>query len=107
MSEAQLAITRDIAAIELWLEHQRGRMSAGENVDVDVFSRVSNQRRRLAEALYGTALARHQRDVTPSLTEYLTAKRAEPTGASSAPAVSAEPSPPSTQPAPSGEVAPR
>jgi hypothetical protein len=75
VGEAKAAVIRDCAALEIALEKMRGRMSVGQNVDVQLYARVANQRRRLLESI---GLERVARDVTPlTLDNYLQAKAAQ------------------------------
>jgi hypothetical protein len=70
LSEAQAALCRDAATLEIELERMRSRLSAGEDIDLDLYGRVAGQRRRILETL---GLDRRARDVTPKLEEYLKA----------------------------------
>jgi hypothetical protein len=75
VGEAKAAMVRDCAAIEIALEKMRGRMSEGQHVDIQLYARVANQRRRLLESI---GLERVARDVTPmTLDNYLQAKAAQ------------------------------
>jgi hypothetical protein len=88
MSAAERSIVRRAATLTVELERLETKFAeAGEAsaTDIDLYQRTANSLRRLLESV---GLQRRARDVTPSLTEYLTAKRAEPPGAA--------PSPPST-----------
>jgi hypothetical protein len=74
LSEAQSSLIRRVAAIEVELERQEGRMSLGEGVDLDAYTRAAGHLRRLLETL---GIERRARDVTPpSLRDYLANKRA-------------------------------
>jgi hypothetical protein len=73
LSEAQAALCRDAACLEIELERMRGALSEGGEVDLDLYGRVAGQRRRILETL---GLQRRARDVTPSLANYLAAKAA-------------------------------
>jgi hypothetical protein len=68
LSEAQLSLIKRASAIELELEQMEGRLSKGEQVDLDTFTRAASHLRRLLETL---GLRRQARDVTPSLTDIL------------------------------------
>jgi hypothetical protein len=68
LSQAQLSLIKRASAIELELEQMEGRLSKGEQVDLDTFTRAASHLRRLLEAL---GLRRQARDVTPSLTDIL------------------------------------
>jgi hypothetical protein len=71
LSEAQLSLIRRTSAIECELELMEGRLSKGESVDLDLFTRSASHLRRILETL---GIARHSRDITPlSLREYLDA----------------------------------
>jgi hypothetical protein len=98
LSEAQSALCRDAATLELELERMRGMLSAGEEIDLDLYGRVAGQRRRILESL---GLKREARPVM-TLDAYLK-DRSEPAHAASVPSVSQVPTPPSTHPEPSGE----
>jgi hypothetical protein len=82
LSEAQSALCRDAACLEIELERMRGLLSAGEKVDLDLYGRIAGQRRRILETL---GLERKPRDVT-TLAQYLAVRpAAESAGAVSAP----------------------
>jgi hypothetical protein len=69
LSEAQAALIRDAAALEIELERMRGRLSEGERVDLDQYGRVAGQRRRILESI---GLERRARDVgAPSLAQLI------------------------------------
>lgn len=68
LSEAQVSLIRRTAAIETELELMEGRLSKGEQVDLDVFTRSSSHLRRILETL---GIERKQRDVTPSLDQFI------------------------------------
>jgi hypothetical protein len=70
LSEAQLALAKRAAGLECELERIEGRMSRGEEVDLDRYGRAASHLRRLLETL---GLERKPRDVTPSLGELLAA----------------------------------
>jgi hypothetical protein len=77
LSEAQSALCRDAACLEIELERMRGMLSTGEKVDLDLYGRIAGQRRRILETL---GLERRSRDVT-TLATYLAARpTAEPAG---------------------------
>jgi hypothetical protein len=63
LSEAQLSLIKRASAIELELEQMEGRLSKGEQVDLDTFTRAVSHLRRLLETL---GLRRQARDVTLS-----------------------------------------
>jgi hypothetical protein len=68
LSQAQLSLCRRAATIEIELEAAEGRLSMGEPIDLDLFTRATGHLRRLLETL---GIERRPRDVTPSLQEYL------------------------------------
>jgi hypothetical protein len=51
LSEAQIALIRDAAAMEIELEEMRGRMSRGEETNLDLYGRIAGHRRRILETL--------------------------------------------------------
>jgi hypothetical protein len=53
LSAAQLSLIRRASAIELELEQMEGKLSLGEPVDLDVFTRSASHLRRLFETLGG------------------------------------------------------
>jgi len=61
LSAAKLSLIRRASAIELELEQMEGKLSLGEQVDLDVFTRSASHLRRLFEVL---GLERKARDVT-------------------------------------------
>ena len=61
LSEAQLSLIKRAAAIELELEQMEGKLSMGEPVDLDVFTRSASHLRRMFETL---GVERRPRDVT-------------------------------------------
>jgi hypothetical protein len=73
LSEAQFSLIKRAATIEVELELSEGRMSMGQEVDLDVFTRSASHLRRILETL---GIERRPRDVTPTLREYLAAKEA-------------------------------
>jgi hypothetical protein len=73
LSEAQAALIRDAAALEIELERMRGMLSEDQKVDLDLYGRVAGQRRRILESI---GLERKVREV-PSLAEYLAKKAAQ------------------------------
>jgi hypothetical protein len=74
LSEAQAALCRDAACLEIELERMRGALSEGGEVDLDLYGRVAGQRRRILETL---GLERRARDVTPTLSAHLAGKARE------------------------------
>ena len=68
ISEAQFALIKRSAGLECELEQMEGRMSQGEQVDLDCYGRAASHLRRLLESL---GLDRKPRNVTPpSIEEY-------------------------------------
>ena len=68
LSEAQLALCKRAAGLECELEQMEGRMSQGDQVDLDRYGRAASHLRRLLESL---GLERKPRNVTPpSIEEY-------------------------------------
>ena len=61
LSEAQTSLIRRASAIELELEQMEGKLSLGEQIDLDVFTRSASHLRRLFEVL---GIGRKCRDVT-------------------------------------------
>ena len=67
LSQAQQSLIRRASAIECELELMEGRLSLGQEVDLDVFTRSSSHLRRILETL---GIERRQRDVE-TLDEHL------------------------------------
>lgn len=61
LSEAQFALSKRAAGLECELEQMEGRMSLGEDVDLDRYGRAASHLRRILEAL---GLERKACDVT-------------------------------------------
>jgi len=61
LSEAQFALCKRAAGLECELEQMEGRMSLGEEVDLDAYGRGASHLRRILETL---GLERKARDVT-------------------------------------------
>jgi hypothetical protein len=70
LSEAKKSLLRRIASLEVELERMESAWSAGEEPDIDLYSRVSNTLRRLLESI---GLDRVSRDRAPSLREIVEA----------------------------------
>ena len=51
LSEAQMSLVRRASAIECELEQMEGRLSQGETIDLDVFTRSASHLRRILETL--------------------------------------------------------
>ena len=62
MSEAQFALCKRAAGLEAELEQMEGRLSLGQEVDLDCYGRAASHLRRMLESL---GLERKARDVTP------------------------------------------
>jgi hypothetical protein len=88
LSESQMSLVRRASAIECELEQMEGRLSRGENVDLDAFTRAASHLRRILETL---GLERRPRDVE-TLEQYLANRPADAESASVA-EVGPEPSP--------------
>jgi hypothetical protein len=71
LSEAQLSLVRRASAIECELEQQEGKLSQGEEINLDEFTRAASHLRRILETL---GLERCARDVTPNLAAYVAAQ---------------------------------
>jgi hypothetical protein len=61
LSEAQLALIKRAATLEVELEQMEGRLSLGETIDLDVFGRGVGNLRRVWESL---GLKRELRNIT-------------------------------------------
>lgn len=70
LSEAQSSLVRRVATIEIELEQLEGKLSKGEAVDLDAYTRAAGHLRRILETL---GLERRSRDVTPTVEQYLAA----------------------------------
>jgi hypothetical protein len=68
LSEFQVGLVGTAATLRCELEKLEGRLSMGEAVDLDQFGRLAGHYRRICETL---GIERKQRDVTPSLHDYL------------------------------------
>jgi hypothetical protein len=67
LSESEKSLIKRASAIECELEAMEGRLSRGETVDLDKFTRAASHLRRILETL---GLERRQRDITPTLEQY-------------------------------------
>ena len=67
LSEAQVSLIKRASAIEVELELAEGKLSRGEEVDLDAFTRAASHLRRILESL---GMKRVARDVTPDPLEY-------------------------------------
>ncbi len=72
LSEAQISLVKRAATIEVELEGLEGKLSKGEDIDLDAFTRAAGHLRRILETL---GIKRAPRDVTPSLAEYLASQK--------------------------------
>jgi len=61
LSEAQISLVKRASTIEVQLEFEEGRLSKGEEIDLDAFTRVAGHLRRILETL---GIERAKRDVT-------------------------------------------
>jgi hypothetical protein len=68
LSEAQHSLIRRVATLEIELERLEGRLSEGNDVDLDIYARTASHLRRLLETL---GIERAKRDVTPVLSDYV------------------------------------
>ena len=74
LSEGELSLIRRASALECELEAMEARMSRGDEVNLELFGRLTD---RLGRALQRIGLKRRPRDVTPSLADYLAGLQAE------------------------------
>ena len=74
LTEAQISLASRAASIQVELEQMEGRLSKGEMVDLDAYTRAAGHLRRILETL---GVERRQRDVTPSLSDYLASEAAD------------------------------
>jgi hypothetical protein len=81
LSEAQLSLVKRASAIECELEQQEGKLSQGEEINLDEFTRAASHLRRIFETV---GIERRPRDVTHDLTAYLAAQTLAVTAAESA-----------------------
>ncbi|MBX9451374.1 MAG: hypothetical protein KL801_05840 [Mesorhizobium sp.] len=73
LSEAQVSLVKRVATIEVELEQMDGKLSMGEKVDLDAYTRASGHLRRILDSL---GIKRTARDITPpDLKTYMAAKR--------------------------------
>jgi hypothetical protein len=63
LCEGQLALIKRVSALQVELEQMYGRLSLGQDVDLDVYQRVTNTLRRVLESL-GLNTGRKPRDIT-------------------------------------------
>jgi hypothetical protein len=76
LSQAQMAIIRRCATLQIELESQEARLASGDTKGFSLteFAQVSNGLRRMLETI---GLSRVARDVTPSLTDLVMAHHAD------------------------------
>jgi hypothetical protein len=89
LSESQISLVRRASAIECELEQMEGRLSLGESIDLDGFTRAASHLRRILETL---GLGRRPHDVE-TIETYLANRLAEPEGAREAEPGAQQPSP--------------
>jgi hypothetical protein len=66
LSEAQIALIKRASTLEVELERMEGRLSQGEQVDLDKYGRATGNLRRVLETL---GLKREPRDITQETDE--------------------------------------
>ncbi|EJW11717.1 hypothetical protein A33M_2914 [Rhodovulum sp. PH10] len=74
-SAAQEAIIRRAATLVVWCEQAEAAFAQGEALDIAAFTTAANALRRLLADL---GLERRAKDVTPSIAQYLAARRDVP-----------------------------
>jgi hypothetical protein len=67
LSESEYSLIKRCSTLEIELEQMEGKLSMGQEIDLDLFQRTANSLRRIFETL---GLKRVARDVTPSLEIY-------------------------------------
>lgn len=67
-SEAQKQLIRRAASLSTWCEAQEVRLANGEEVEIGPLTTAANSLRRILQDI---GIERKQRDVTPSLDEYV------------------------------------
>jgi hypothetical protein len=68
LSEAQLSLIKRASTLELELEQAEGRLSKGEQIDLDSYGRAASHLRRILESL---GLERKPKDIGPTLGDLL------------------------------------
>jgi hypothetical protein len=63
LSEAQISLIKRASAIELELEQSEGKLSMGQEIDLDQYTRAAGHLRRILETL---GVERRAKDVTPN-----------------------------------------
>ena len=72
LSDAKVSLIRRCAAMEIELERMEGKLSKGEEVNLDLYTRTAGHLRRYLETL---GVERTARDITPSITEIVAQHR--------------------------------
>jgi hypothetical protein len=62
LSEAQISLVKRVSTIELELEQAEGRLSMGQSIDLDQYTRAAGHLRRILESL---GLERKPKPITP------------------------------------------
>lgn len=73
-SEAEKQLIRRAASLSVWCEAVEVRLANGEEVDIGTLTTAANSLRRILQDI---GLDRRQRDVTPTITEYMSARAEE------------------------------
>ncbi len=68
LSEAEISLAKRAATLACECEGMDGKLSMGEDVDLDLYARVAGHLRRIHETI---GIKRAARDVTPDLQTYL------------------------------------
>lgn len=76
-SESQKQLIRRAASLSVWCEAVEVRLANGEDVDIGTLTTAANSLRRILQDI---GLERRTRDVTPTITEYMSQKAAEKGG---------------------------
>jgi hypothetical protein len=74
LAEGQRQLARRCATLSINCERMEGEIAAGNDVDLEQYGRMSDRLGRNLQRLGG--LQRQPRDVTPTLEQYVAAKRA-------------------------------
>lgn len=69
LSEAQRQLARRCATISICCERMEGEAAAGDTIDLEVYGKLAD---RLGRAFQRLGIRRQSRDVTPTLSDYLT-----------------------------------
>jgi hypothetical protein len=70
LSEAEISLIKRVSTLELECEQAEGRLSMGQEIDLDLYQRITNSLRRALESL---GLQRRPKDIGPSLGDLLRA----------------------------------